>query len=71
MHHFRVLLAEGTAATREGIQLCLDQLDLDSEGYQVGRTMVPNLLLLLQSAVSVLIRLSWQVHHVASLEIFQ
>lgn len=40
VHHFRVLLPEGTAATREGIQLCLDQLDLDSEGYQVGRTMV-------------------------------
>lgn len=40
MHHFRVLLPEGAAATREGIQLCLDQLDLGSEGYQVGRTMV-------------------------------
>lgn len=40
MHHFCVLLPEGAAATREGIQLCLDQLDLESEGYQVGRTMV-------------------------------
>uniref|UniRef100_H3CW19 Myosin IXA n=1 Tax=Tetraodon nigroviridis TaxID=99883 RepID=H3CW19_TETNG len=40
VHHFGVLLPEGTAATREEIQLCLDQLDLDSEGYQVGRTMV-------------------------------
>eukprot|EP00066_Takifugu_rubripes_P018966 XP_011608232.1 PREDICTED: unconventional myosin-IXa isoform X2 [Takifugu rubripes] len=40
VHHFRVLLPEGAAATREGIQLCLDQLDLESEGYQVGRTMV-------------------------------
>lgn len=40
VHHFRVLLPEGTKATREGIQGCLDQLDLEPDSYQVGRTMV-------------------------------
>uniref|UniRef100_A0A8C4HKM4 Myosin IXA n=1 Tax=Dicentrarchus labrax TaxID=13489 RepID=A0A8C4HKM4_DICLA len=40
VHHFSVLLPEGTSATREGIQQCLDQLDLEPDGYQVGKTMV-------------------------------
>uniref|UniRef100_A0A4W6F367 Myosin IXA n=1 Tax=Lates calcarifer TaxID=8187 RepID=A0A4W6F367_LATCA len=40
VHHFRVLLPEGTSATREGIQQCLDQLNLEPDGYQVGKTMV-------------------------------
>lgn len=40
VHHFHVLLPKGTNATREGIQGCLDQLDLEADGYQVGRTMV-------------------------------
>lgn len=76
MHHFRVLLPEGTAASREAIQLCLDQLDLDSDGHQVGRTMVSIPLFLfkvltVKQPFSVLIRLRWQLHHVASLEIFQ
>ncbi|KAM9861016.1 unconventional myosin-IXAa [Aulostomus maculatus] len=40
IHHFFVLLPESTSATREGIQRCLDQLDLAPDGYQVGKTMV-------------------------------
>uniref|UniRef100_A0AAX7SUH5 Myosin IXA n=1 Tax=Astatotilapia calliptera TaxID=8154 RepID=A0AAX7SUH5_ASTCA len=40
VHHFSVLLPEGTSATREGIQQCLDQLDLKADGYQVGKTKV-------------------------------
>ncbi|XP_070827077.1 unconventional myosin-IXAa [Chaetodon trifascialis] len=40
VHHFSVLLPEGTNATREGIQQCLDELDLQPDGYQVGKTMV-------------------------------
>lgn len=40
VHHFRVLLPEGSSATREGIQQCLDQLDLEPDAYQVGKTMV-------------------------------
>uniref|UniRef100_A0A3B4ZUI3 Unconventional myosin-IXa-like n=1 Tax=Stegastes partitus TaxID=144197 RepID=A0A3B4ZUI3_9TELE len=40
VHHFCVLLPEGTRATREGIQQSLDQLDLQPDGYQVGKTMV-------------------------------
>ncbi|XP_069382296.1 unconventional myosin-IXAa isoform X3 [Paralichthys olivaceus] len=40
VHHFCVLLPESTSATREGIQQSLDQLDLQPEGYQVGKTMV-------------------------------
>ncbi|XP_069021786.1 unconventional myosin-IXAa isoform X2 [Embiotoca jacksoni] len=40
VHHFCVLLPEGTSATTEGIQQCLDQIDLQPEGYQVGKTMV-------------------------------
>uniref|UniRef100_A0A8D0D197 Myosin IXA n=1 Tax=Sander lucioperca TaxID=283035 RepID=A0A8D0D197_SANLU len=40
VHHFCVLLPEGTSATREGIQQSLDQLDLEPDGYQVGKTMV-------------------------------
>ncbi|XP_068189871.1 unconventional myosin-IXAa isoform X3 [Antennarius striatus] len=40
VHHFCVLLPEGTSATREGIQQCLTQLDLQPDGCQVGKTMV-------------------------------
>ncbi|XP_026233600.1 unconventional myosin-IXAa isoform X4 [Anabas testudineus] len=40
VHNFSVLLPEGTSATREEIQHCLDQLDLEQDGYQVGKTMV-------------------------------
>ncbi|KAM7015591.1 LOW QUALITY PROTEIN: unconventional myosin-IXAa [Tautogolabrus adspersus] len=40
VHHFSVLLPESTRATREDIQECLDQLDLQPDGYQVGKTMV-------------------------------
>nr|XP_046249649.1 unconventional myosin-IXAa isoform X4 [Scatophagus argus] len=40
VRHFRVLLPEGTSATRESIQQCLDQLDLQPDGNQVGKTMV-------------------------------
>ncbi|KAM3877414.1 unconventional myosin-IXAa [Diretmus argenteus] len=40
VHHFRVLLPEGTSATKEDIQGYLDRLDLASDGYQVGSTMV-------------------------------
>ncbi|XP_042346929.1 unconventional myosin-IXAa isoform X2 [Plectropomus leopardus] len=40
VHHFSVLLPEGTSAARESIQQSLDQLDLEPEGYQVGKTMV-------------------------------
>ncbi|XP_056134177.1 unconventional myosin-IXAa isoform X2 [Lampris incognitus] len=40
VHHFRVLLPEGTSATQEGIKKCLDQLDLGLDGHQVGKTMV-------------------------------
>ncbi|XP_032378524.1 unconventional myosin-IXAa isoform X3 [Etheostoma spectabile] len=40
VHHFCVLLPEGTSATREGIRRSLDQLDLEADGYQVGKTMV-------------------------------
>ncbi|XP_037547575.1 unconventional myosin-IXAa isoform X2 [Nematolebias whitei] len=40
VHHFSVLLPEGTAASREGIQACLDHLSLHAEGYQVGKTKV-------------------------------
>uniref|UniRef100_A0A3B4FW28 Unconventional myosin-IXa-like n=1 Tax=Pundamilia nyererei TaxID=303518 RepID=A0A3B4FW28_9CICH len=40
VHHFSVLLPEGTSATREGIRQCLDQLDLKADGYQVGKTKV-------------------------------
>ncbi|XP_074477789.1 unconventional myosin-IXAa isoform X3 [Sebastes fasciatus] len=40
VHHFSVLLQEGTRATREGIQQSLDQLDMEPDGYQVGKTMV-------------------------------
>ncbi|XP_037305515.2 unconventional myosin-IXAa isoform X6 [Pungitius pungitius] len=39
-HHFSVLLPERVRATREGIQQSLDQLDLQADGYQVGKTMV-------------------------------
>uniref|UniRef100_A0A8D3DIC6 Myosin IXA n=1 Tax=Scophthalmus maximus TaxID=52904 RepID=A0A8D3DIC6_SCOMX len=40
VHHFCVLLPEGSSATRAGIQGCLDRLDLQPDGYQVGKTMV-------------------------------
>ncbi|XP_034736358.1 unconventional myosin-IXAa isoform X3 [Etheostoma cragini] len=40
VHHYCVLLPEGTSATRKGIQQSLDQLDLEPDGYQVGKTMV-------------------------------
>ncbi|CAJ1049288.1 unconventional myosin-IXAa [Xyrichtys novacula] len=40
VHHFNVLLPSNARATREGIQKCLDQLDLQPDGYQVGKTMV-------------------------------
>uniref|UniRef100_A0A8C3AVI1 Myosin IXA n=1 Tax=Cyclopterus lumpus TaxID=8103 RepID=A0A8C3AVI1_CYCLU len=40
VHHFSVLLPEGTRATRDGIQQSLDQLDLEPDGSQVGKTMV-------------------------------
>ncbi|XP_047435965.1 unconventional myosin-IXAa isoform X3 [Mugil cephalus] len=40
VHHYNVLLPEGVSATRESIQQCLDQLDLQPDGYQVGKTMV-------------------------------
>ncbi|XP_049453446.1 unconventional myosin-IXAa isoform X4 [Epinephelus fuscoguttatus] len=40
VHHFCVLLPAGTTATRESILQSLDQLDLEPEGYQVGKTMV-------------------------------
>lgn len=43
VHHFHVLLPEGARGTKEGIQQCLDQLDLEPEGYQVGKTMVYSL----------------------------
>ncbi|KAM8894379.1 unconventional myosin-IXAa isoform 3-T4 [Spinachia spinachia] len=39
-HHFSVLLPERARATRDGIQQSLDQLDLQADGYQVGKTMV-------------------------------
>ncbi|XP_054900866.1 unconventional myosin-IXAa isoform X5 [Poeciliopsis prolifica] len=40
VHHFCVLLPEGTRSTRESIQGSMDQLDLQPEGYQVGKTKV-------------------------------
>ncbi|XP_014885568.1 unconventional myosin-IXAa isoform X7 [Poecilia latipinna] len=40
VHHFSVLLPEGTRSTRESIQGSMDQLDLQPEGYQVGKTKV-------------------------------
>ncbi|XP_053720362.1 unconventional myosin-IXAa isoform X4 [Synchiropus splendidus] len=40
VHHFNVLLPEGIGATRGDIQDNLDQLDLEPDDYQVGKTMV-------------------------------
>ncbi|CAN9506573.1 unnamed protein product [Ophioblennius macclurei] len=40
VHHFSVLLPEGASATKEEIQEFLDQLDLQDDGYQVGKTQV-------------------------------
>ncbi|XP_024151116.1 unconventional myosin-IXAa isoform X8 [Oryzias melastigma] len=40
IHHFRVLLPPGASAARENIQECLGQLDLQPDGYQVGKTKV-------------------------------
>lgn len=51
VHHFHVLLPKGTNATREDIHGCLDQLDLEPDGYQVGRTMVGTLTLLVPCAL--------------------
>lgn len=45
VHHFDVLLPKEPKPTREGIQGCLDQLDLEPDGYQVGKTMVGTLTL--------------------------
>ncbi|XP_066523093.1 unconventional myosin-IXAb isoform X2 [Hoplias malabaricus] len=39
-HHFRVLLPDGTVASRPGIQTFLQRFSLDPDGYQVGKTMV-------------------------------
>ncbi|MEQ2269144.1 Unconventional myosin-IXAa [Xenotaenia resolanae] len=38
VHHFSVLMPEGTISTKESIQESMDQLDLQPEGYQVGKT---------------------------------
>ncbi|XP_077375069.1 unconventional myosin-IXAa isoform X3 [Festucalex cinctus] len=40
VHHFSVLLPERISTTREDIQHWLDQLNLEPDGYQVGKTMV-------------------------------
>uniref|UniRef100_A0A3P9JVP6 Myosin IXAa n=1 Tax=Oryzias latipes TaxID=8090 RepID=A0A3P9JVP6_ORYLA len=40
VHHFHVLLPPGVSVARESIQECLGQLDLQPEGYQVGKTKV-------------------------------
>uniref|UniRef100_A0A8C5AYG5 Myosin IXA n=1 Tax=Gadus morhua TaxID=8049 RepID=A0A8C5AYG5_GADMO len=40
VRHFRVLLPEGTRASKEDIQRFLGQVDLAPDGFQVGRTMV-------------------------------
>ncbi|XP_055010992.1 unconventional myosin-IXAa isoform X4 [Boleophthalmus pectinirostris] len=40
VQHFRVLLPEGTRASKECIQQCLQHLSLSKDGYQVGKTMV-------------------------------
>ncbi|KAJ7994672.1 hypothetical protein DPEC_G00251900 [Dallia pectoralis] len=40
VRHFRVLLPEGTRAVQEDIRVYLGKVDLDSDGYQVGKTMV-------------------------------
>uniref|UniRef100_A0A3Q2CG75 Myosin IXA n=1 Tax=Cyprinodon variegatus TaxID=28743 RepID=A0A3Q2CG75_CYPVA len=40
VHHFGVLLPEDTSPTRESIQESMSQLDLQPEGYQVGKTKV-------------------------------
>ncbi|CAL8243937.1 unnamed protein product [Lota lota] len=40
VRHFRVLLPEGTRASKEDIQKFLGQVDLAPDGFQVGRTMV-------------------------------
>ncbi|XP_061133421.1 unconventional myosin-IXAa isoform X2 [Syngnathus typhle] len=40
VHHFYVLLPESINTSRENIQHWLDQLDLEPDGYQVGKTMV-------------------------------
>ncbi|XP_047218829.1 unconventional myosin-IXAa isoform X3 [Girardinichthys multiradiatus] len=40
VHHFSVLMPEGTISTKESIQESMDQLDLQPEGYQVGKTKV-------------------------------
>lgn len=40
VQHFRVLLPEGTSASRDSIRQCLRQLDLSTDGFQVGKTLV-------------------------------
>uniref|UniRef100_A0A672JQ99 Myosin IXAa n=1 Tax=Salarias fasciatus TaxID=181472 RepID=A0A672JQ99_SALFA len=40
VRHFSVLLPEGTRPTKEGIQRFLRRLDLQADGYQVGKTQV-------------------------------
>ncbi|XP_049574124.1 unconventional myosin-IXAa isoform X4 [Syngnathus scovelli] len=40
VHHFYVLLPESISTSREDIHHWLDQLDLEPDGYQVGKTMV-------------------------------
>ncbi|KAL7867783.1 hypothetical protein SRHO_G00091670 [Serrasalmus rhombeus] len=39
-HHFHVLLPDGIGASQASIQDFLQRLDLDPDGYQVGKTMV-------------------------------
>ncbi|XP_026856772.2 unconventional myosin-IXAb isoform X2 [Electrophorus electricus] len=39
-HHFHVLLPDGTSASQAGIREFLQRVDLDPDGYQVGKTMV-------------------------------
>ncbi|KAM9408473.1 unconventional myosin-IXAa isoform 2-T2 [Pholidichthys leucotaenia] len=40
VHHFSVLLPESTSATRVSIHQCLTKLDLQPDGYQVGKSKV-------------------------------
>ncbi|XP_036432233.1 unconventional myosin-IXAb isoform X1 [Colossoma macropomum] len=39
-HHFHVLLPDGISASQASIQDFLQRVDLDPDGYQVGKTMV-------------------------------
>ncbi|MCJ8736085.1 hypothetical protein PDJAM_G00254800 [Pangasius djambal] len=40
VHHFHVLLPSGLSASQSGIREFLQGVDLDPDGYQVGKTMV-------------------------------